>query len=137
MLFINKLFNSIACLLSFTNLQLVIPGRTWILLYLGRTVYKRLWACLALYRVVLFSVLLQQLDCCIRSNLKSVPLPGGEAIGERGVLGFLPIPTPTLISLYPPSSFLQPPPCSPIPPPHKSLTLWEPLSIFFCEDQIY
>ena len=51
MLFINKLFNSIACLLSFTNLQLVIPGRTWILLYLGRTVYKRLWACLALYMV--------------------------------------------------------------------------------------
>ena len=49
MLFINKLFNSIACLLSFTNLQLVIPGRTWILLYSGRTVYKRLWACLALY----------------------------------------------------------------------------------------
>ena len=49
MLFINKLFNSIACLLSFTNLQLVIPGRTWILLYLDRTVYKRLWACLALY----------------------------------------------------------------------------------------
>ena len=49
MLFINKLFNSIACLLSFTNLQLVIPGRTWILLYLGRTVYKRLWAYLALY----------------------------------------------------------------------------------------
>ena len=49
MLFINKLFNSIACLLSFTNLQLVIPGRTWILLYLGRTVYKPLWACLALY----------------------------------------------------------------------------------------
>ena len=49
MLFINKLFNSIACLLSFTNLQLVIPGRTWILLYLGRTVYKCLWACLALY----------------------------------------------------------------------------------------
>ena len=46
MLFNNKLFNSIACLLSFTNLQLVIPGRTWILLYLGRTVYKRLWACL-------------------------------------------------------------------------------------------
>ena len=49
MLFINKLFNSFACLLSFINLQLVIPGRTWILLYLGRTVYKRLWACLALY----------------------------------------------------------------------------------------
>ena len=49
MLFNNKLFNSIACLLSFTNLQLVIPGRTWILLYWGRTVYKRLWACLALY----------------------------------------------------------------------------------------
>ena len=49
MLFINKLFNSMACLLSFTNLQLVIPGRTWILLYLGRTVYKRLWVCLALY----------------------------------------------------------------------------------------
>ena len=51
MLFINKLFNSIACLLSFTNLQLVIPGRTWILLYLGRTMYKRLWAYLALYKV--------------------------------------------------------------------------------------
>ena len=50
MLFNNKLFNSIACLLSFTNLQLVISGRTWILLYLGRTVYKRLWAFLALYR---------------------------------------------------------------------------------------
>ena len=49
MLFNNKLFNPIACLLSFTNLQLVIPGRTWILLYLGRTVYKRLWVCLALY----------------------------------------------------------------------------------------
>ena len=49
MLFINKLFNSIAFLLYFINLQLVIPGRTWILLYLGRTVYKRLWACLALY----------------------------------------------------------------------------------------
>ena len=49
MLFNNKLFNSIACLLSFINLQLVIPGRTWILLYLGRTVYKRLWVCLALY----------------------------------------------------------------------------------------
>ena len=49
MLFINKLFNSIACLLYFINLQLVIPGRTWILLYLDRTVYKRLWACLALY----------------------------------------------------------------------------------------
>ena len=47
----NKLFNSIACLLYFINLQLVIPGRTWILLYLGRTVYKRLWACLALYIV--------------------------------------------------------------------------------------
>ena len=45
----NKLFNSIACLLYFINLQLVIPGRTWILLYLGRTVYKHLWACLALY----------------------------------------------------------------------------------------
>ena len=51
MLFINKLFNSIACLLYFINLQLVIPGRTWILLYLGRTVYKRLWACLALYHL--------------------------------------------------------------------------------------
>ena len=50
MLFINKLFNSIACLLYFINLQLVILGRTWILLYLGRTVYKRLWACLALYK---------------------------------------------------------------------------------------
>ena len=50
MLFINKLFNSIACLLSFTNLQLVIPGRTWILLYLGRTVYEHLWACLAVYK---------------------------------------------------------------------------------------
>ena len=56
MLFINKLFNSIACLLSFTNLQLVIPGRTWILLYLGRTVYKRLWACLALYRHIMLEL---------------------------------------------------------------------------------
>ena len=28
----------------------MIPGRTWILLYLGRTVYKHLWACLALYK---------------------------------------------------------------------------------------
>ena len=56
MLFINKLFNSIACLLSFTNLQLVIPGRTWILLYLGRTMYKRLWACLALYLPSLVSL---------------------------------------------------------------------------------
>ena len=27
----------------------MIPGRTWILLYLGRTMYKLLWACLALY----------------------------------------------------------------------------------------
>ena len=51
MLFINKLSNSIACLLYFINLQLVIPGRTWILLYLGRTMYKRLWVCLALYYV--------------------------------------------------------------------------------------
>ena len=59
MLFINKLFNSIACLLSFTNLQLVIPGRTWILLYLGRTVYKRLWAYLALYQ---YDVLKTHLD---------------------------------------------------------------------------
>ena len=50
MLFINKLFNSIACLLYFINLQLVIAGRTWILLYLGRTVYKHLWVCLALYK---------------------------------------------------------------------------------------
>ena len=57
MLFNNKLFNSIACLLSFTNLQLVIPGRTWILLYLGRTVYKRLWACLALYCVNILQLL--------------------------------------------------------------------------------
>ena len=56
MLFNNKLFNSIACLLSFTNLQLVIPGRTWILLYLGRTVYKRLWACLTLYSIELIHV---------------------------------------------------------------------------------
>ena len=61
MLFINKLFNSIACLLSFTHLQLVIPGRTWILLYLGRTVYKRLWACLALYR---------QAECLVEEVLK-------------------------------------------------------------------
>ena len=57
MLFINKLFNSIACLLYFINLQLVIPGRTWILLYLGRTVYKRLWACLALYMYFHISVI--------------------------------------------------------------------------------
>ena len=52
MLFINKLFNSIACLLYFINLQLVLPGRTWILLYLGRTVYKHLWVCLALYVIL-------------------------------------------------------------------------------------
>ena len=64
MLFINKLFNSIACLLSFTNLQLVIPGRTWILLYLGRTVYKRLWACLALY----------MLRACSEVNLHKGPV---------------------------------------------------------------
>ena len=58
MLFINKLFNSIACLLYFINLQLVIPGRTWILLYLGRTVYKCLWACMALYvlRMITFKI---------------------------------------------------------------------------------
>ena len=64
MLFNNKLFNSIACLLSFTNLQLVIPGRTWILLYLGRTVYKRLWACLALYynTVIFFTGQVKQLS---------------------------------------------------------------------------
>ena len=49
MLFNNKLFITISFLLSFTNLQLVIPGRTWILLYLDRTMYKHLWACLALY----------------------------------------------------------------------------------------
>ena len=30
---------------------LSLPGRTWILLYLGRTVYKHLWACLALYDI--------------------------------------------------------------------------------------
>ena len=66
MLFINKLFNSIACLLSFTNLQLVIPGRTWILLYLGRTVYKRLWACLALY---------DDCDMCSVSNFIKLPFP--------------------------------------------------------------
>ena len=67
MLFNNKLFNSIACLLSFTNLQLVIPGRTWILLYLGRTVYKRLWACLALYKLMLYVAesLLQFISCRI------------------------------------------------------------------------
>ena len=56
MLFIDKVFNSIACLLYFINLQLVIPGRTWILLYLGRTVYKRLWACLALYVDISLSI---------------------------------------------------------------------------------
>ena len=69
MLFNNKLFNSIACLLSFTNLQLVIPGRTWILLYLGRTMYKRLWACLALYLPGNIQVLyksLQLLDQLLR-----------------------------------------------------------------------
>ena len=36
MLLINKLFNSIACLLYFVNLQLVIPGRTWILLHVSQ-----------------------------------------------------------------------------------------------------
>ena len=70
MLFINKLFNSIACLLSFTNLQLVIPGRTWILLYLGRTVYKRLWACLALYKEDL-DILMQPDSDDDRKNRKS------------------------------------------------------------------
>ena len=49
MLFINKLFNSIACLLSFTNLQLVIPGRTWILLYKARHAHKRLYMVLPKY----------------------------------------------------------------------------------------
>ena len=73
MLFINKSFNSIACLLSFTNLQLVIPGRTWILLYLGRTMYKRLWACLALY-MVRFHV--RAMHWCMRchTQLGSTPI---------------------------------------------------------------
>ena len=52
----NKLFNSIACLLYFINLQLVIPVRTWILLYLGRTMYKCLWVCLALYKCKLIKL---------------------------------------------------------------------------------
>ena len=75
MSFINKLFNSIACLLYFINLQLVIPGRTWILLYLGRTVYKRLWACLALYHpfssIVAFVYKLLHIPCILTSNLYS------------------------------------------------------------------
>ena len=67
----NKLFNSIACLLYFINLQLVIPGRTWILLYLGRTVYKRLWACLALYYDQALKFFIEKVSYCniTRSNL--------------------------------------------------------------------
>ena len=38
-------------LLYFINLQLVISGRTLILLYRGSTVHKRLWACLCLYKI--------------------------------------------------------------------------------------
>ena len=72
MLFINKLFNSIACLLYFINLQLVIPGRTWILLYLGRTVYKRLWACLALY---LGKVMFSQ-ACIYPQGVRGLGYPG-------------------------------------------------------------
>ena len=45
------------------------------------------------------------LTVALESNLERVPLPGGEAIGGRGVLGSLPC-------------------------PQKSFTLWEPLSIF-------
>ena len=77
MLFINKLFNSIACLLYFINLQLMIPGRTWILLYLGRTVYKRLWACLALYDICIFAETADQMLDCIElifSRLKEFNL---------------------------------------------------------------
>ena len=80
MLFNNKLFNSIACLLSFTNLQLVIPGRTWILLYLGRTVYKRLWACLALYKDLLSStcqVSVERIVLDLKSEAAWVLIPLG------------------------------------------------------------
>ena len=82
MLFNNKLFNSIACLLSFTNLQLVIPGRTWILLYLGRTVYKRLWACLALYKVTLDWVIPDSRNSCLETlqdkHIMDFPAPGDK-----------------------------------------------------------
>ena len=71
MLFSNKLFNSIACLLSFTNLQLVIPGRTWILLYLGRTVYKRLWVCLALY--MYYINIYARFQIKVKNNIKLLP----------------------------------------------------------------
>ena len=74
MLFNNKLFNSIACLLSFTNLQLVIPGRTWILLYLGRTVYKRLLACLALYPCGKSLILLLEPEQATSRNSNTVTL---------------------------------------------------------------
>ena len=92
MLFNNKLFNSIACLLSFTNLQLVIPGRTWILLYLGRTVYKRLWACLALYEdllkdffqsilgINLSVILLNPTECLIFSGNRNQAMSWDESL---------------------------------------------------------
>ena len=96
MLFINKLFNSIACLLSFTNLQLVIPGRTWILLYLGRTVYKRLWACLALYYGTYFycpqrsfgKVIFSEASVILSTGrgVSQTPPPGGHPPGRRLLL---------------------------------------------------
>ena len=75
MLFINKLFNSIACLLSFINLQLVIPGRTWILLYLGRTMYNRLWACLVLYLSIYSWGRGSQFTYHLRTLLAKTPAP--------------------------------------------------------------
>ena len=71
----NKLFNSIARLLYFINLQLVIPGRTWILLYLGRTMYKRLWVCLALYSAQLYFILGR---AELHWNFSSIPKDGSD-----------------------------------------------------------
>ena len=84
MLFNNKLFNSIACLLSFTNLQLVIPGRTWILLYLGRTVYKRLWACLALYKQKQSKLI--HLGCRLMAHFKNFQKTSTFSLKDERVL---------------------------------------------------
>ena len=82
MLFINKLFNSIACLLYFINLQLVISGRTWILLYLGRTMYKHLWACLALY---MLCDILPRVHLEFNSNIKE-PLHRFYSVQNMGFI---------------------------------------------------
>ena len=48
----------------------------WILLYLGRTVYKRLWACLALYHHYKFSYTILFLSPALNLTAKSVADPG-------------------------------------------------------------